>query len=109
MISVAASPQPPPSRSCAARGAVMEKKLPGTTSSLRSVHSDTAKLGTNLYRAITGALLMLMSLGLKRLSRFKKLKQTHLESPASQPRIPLVVLAADLQFRGSLLPALPFC
>lgn len=104
MISVAAFPQPSPSRSCAAHGAVMGLAPRAACSLL----TDTAELGTNLYRAITGALLMLMSLGLKRLSRFKKLKQTPLESPACQPRVPLLALAADLQCRGSLLPALPF-
>lgn len=39
----------------------------------------------------------------------KPLKHTHLPSPASQSHIPVVVLAADLQFRASPLPALPFC
>lgn len=38
MISVAAFPQPSPSRSCAAHGAVMGKELPGTTSSLQPAH-----------------------------------------------------------------------
>lgn len=39
----------------------------------------------------------------------KPLKHTHPRSPASQSHIPVVVLAADLRFRASLLPALPFC